>query len=332
MFFEKLSTVARTQPKWEGLYDTRTLTIRRKTIISPTDKVFTIGSCFAEEIRKAMTARGMACLPSYRDVAVDLSRMRVDNLPRREHMNYYNTFSIRQELERAAGLWTQDRQDVWQIQNRQIQDGNVATGEGEVYQDPYRRLVFGRTLDDLWEALDQVNDVMARGIREADAAFITLGMTEVFRKRNNGLICNQVPTYVGGAGLRESYFHASTFQENYENVRATIRLFRQLNPDIRLVVTVSPVPLHRTFSGEDIYVANMLSKSTLRAVAGEICREFEDVTYFPSYEIVSGFGSVAFREGDLLHVREDVAALIVSTFLQAHSSATAERAEAGAAR
>ena len=321
MFFEKLLIAPRPNRKWEVLHQSRALTLTGAPLFHVTDKIFTIGSCFAEEIRKALTRRAVTCFPAYGKIAIDPSRMRIDTLPHREHMNYYNTFSIRQELERAAGLWVQDRSDVWTLPNRRIQDGQLVVGEGTVHQDPYRRLVFGATPDDLWDALDQINAVMREGLVEADVVLMTLGMTEVFRKRNNGLVCNQVPVYGGGAGLRETYAHSSTFAENLHNVRRTLQLIRELNPRAKVVVTVSPVPLHRSFADADIFVTNMQSKSTLRAVAGEIVREFDWVTYFPAYEIVNGFGSAAFKPEDLLHVKEEVAHLIVETFMSLHAIA-----------
>jgi hypothetical protein len=48
---------------------------------------------------------------------------------------------------------------------------------------------------------------------------------------------------------------------------------------------VSPVALERTFRDLDVVIANMESKATLRAVAGQICREFPNVHYLPSYEL-----------------------------------------------
>ena len=35
----------------------------------------------------------------------------------------------------------------------------------------------------------------------------------------------------------------------------------------------------------DVVLANMESKCTLRAVAGQICREFKNVHYLPSFEL-----------------------------------------------
>ena len=318
MFFNKIVPTDHPNRKWEVLYNTGALTLRANRIFRRDMGFMTIGSCFAEEIRKALTARGVRCHPEYRRITVDPERMKIDTLPAREHMNYYNTFSIRQELERAAGLWTQAANDLWLVPKRDIRDGQFVAGERTLCQDPYRRLTFGRTPEDLHEALAQINTVMRDGFQQADVCVITLGMTEVFKKKDNGLVCNQVPVYGGGSGLRETFFHASDFMENLENMRVSLLLLREMNPKVQVVLTVSPVPLHRSFNTHDIFVNNYESKCTLRAVAGQICREYDWVHYFPSFEIVWGTGATAYQAKDRLHVKEEVVDRIIAAFMEAH--------------
>ena len=318
MFFNKLVPADHPNKKWEVLFNSGALTIRVNRIFRRDMGFMTIGSCFAEEIRKALTARDVRCYPEYRRIRIDPDRMKIDTLPAREHMNYYNTYSIRQELERAAGLWTQSPDDHWQVNKRDIQNGQFVMGEKTLCQDPYRRLVFGKTPEDLHEAIAQINDVMKEGFETADVCVITLGMTEVFKKKDNGLVCNQVPVYGGGSGLRETFFHASDYDENLENMRVALRLLKAMNPKVRVVLTVSPVPLHRSFNTEDIFVNNYESKCTLRAVAAKVCREHDWVHYFPSFEIVWGMGATAYQAKDRLHVKEDVVDRIIGAFMDTH--------------
>ncbi|MCP5276858.1 MAG: GSCFA domain-containing protein [Thiobacillus sp.] len=321
MFFNKIVPTDHPNRKWEVLFNTGALTVRVNRLFRRDMGFMTIGSCFAEEIRKALTARNVRCYPEYSRIAIDPNRMKIDTLPAREHMNYYNTFSIRQELERAAGQWTQAANDLWLVHKRDIQNGVFVAGERTLCQDPYRRLVFGKTPEDLHEALEQINVVMRDGFRQADVCVITLGMTEVFKKKDNGLVCNQVPVYGGGSGLRETFFHASDYQENLENMRVSLRLLKEMNPKVQVVLTVSPVPLHRSFNSDDIFVNNYESKCTLRAVTAQICREFDWVHYFPSFEIVWGTGATAYQAKDRLHVKEEVVDRIIAAFMDTHFEA-----------
>ncbi|MEW5769643.1 MAG: GSCFA domain-containing protein [Pseudomonadota bacterium] len=319
MFFNQIIPAEHPNKKWEVLYKTGTLTVPIKRIFNQDHKFFAIGSCFAEEIRKALTARGVTCYPEYRRIVIDPARMQIDTLPEREHMNYYNTFSIRQELERAAGYWVQDRHDIWTVSGRDIENGRLIMKEGgTVYQDPYRRLVFGKTPEDLWNAIEQINAVVTQGIKDADVLIMTLGMTEVFKKKNNGLVCNQIPIYGGGAGLRETYFYPSDYEENLRNLRMIFALLRHLNPRVQVVLTVSPVPMQRSFNTQDVFVNNYESKCTLRAVAGQICRELNWVHYFPSFEIVWGMGVTAYQARDRMHVKEEAVRQIIDAFMLSH--------------
>jgi hypothetical protein len=83
-------------------------------------------------------------------------------------------------------------------------------------------------------------------------------------------------------------FHDQTYSEILADMTAAIERLRQVNPAIRLLLTVSPVPLTATASDRHVLVANTHSKSVLRAVAGELAATYAFCDYFPSYEIITG--------------------------------------------
>src|SRR6185436_15689090 len=74
------------------------ITHRRNELFEAGTGVFTIGSCFAESIRKALDANGYAARPRYQDLDIDVATQMAGPL---QHINYYTTFSIRQEIERV---------------------------------------------------------------------------------------------------------------------------------------------------------------------------------------------------------------------------------------
>jgi hypothetical protein len=88
------------------------------------------------------------------------------------------------------------------------------------------------------------------------------------------------------------------------------------HPDVRIVITVSPVPLENTFSTMDIVVANTWAKSLLRAVAHEWAAAHPNVDYFPSYEIVQSSDRAAVWETDLRHVKGAGVRHIMELFLR----------------
>ncbi|WGI23061.1 GSCFA domain-containing protein [Amylibacter sp. IMCC11727] len=65
-------------------------------------------------------------------------------------------------------------------------------------------------------------------------------------------------------------------------------MMQGMNPDINVLLTVSPVPLTATASDDHVLAATTYSKSVLRSVAGDLAHGHDCVDYFPSYEVISG--------------------------------------------
>jgi GSCFA family len=68
-------------------------------------------------------------------------------------------------------------------------------------------------------------------------------------------------------------------------------MIRDINPDLKVIVTVSPVPLLATHRNMNIVQASVHSKSLLRVAVEECLPLFEQFYYFPSYEIVTQYCS-----------------------------------------
>ncbi|MFI0844608.1 GSCFA domain-containing protein [Mesorhizobium sp. IMUNJ 23232] len=299
-------------PRWSSHFTNKLLTVKKAPIFGPDDIVYTIGSCFAERIRIALTAERVNVGPYVGGIPMAAENYRIDNLPSRPHMNYYNSFTIRQEFERHIGVWRQADDDFW------VHPRDKFWGGEAMYQDPYRRAVFGRTPESLMAAVRHLDRAIDESIRQASVFFITLGMAEVFRNKKTGLMACQKPGYAGGVGEEETEFHMSTYEENLDNMSRVVEIITGINPDARIVVTVSPVGLARTFGEDDIITANTEGKSLLRTVLGALARKYENVVYFPSYEIVMANSPVSFREDDGRHVANWVVSKIVKAFKEAH--------------
>lgn len=308
---KKIQVRDKANPRWSSHFQNRLLTVTRKPLFSSKDIVFAMGSCFAERIRVALTAEGINVGPPMQQIPMAHDRYRIDRLPSRPHSDYFNTFTIRQEFERHIGEFVRDPEDYWLAKD-------PYWGGKTAYQDPYRRLILAKTPGDLLEANALVDRAIDRGILESSVFFFTMGMAEVFVNKRTGKVACQKPGYAGGAGEDETEFQMSTYEENVANMSRVVDIVNLINPNARIVVTVSPVGLARTFGESDILVANTEGKSILRAALGAIARKFENVTYFPSYEIVMANAPVSFRDDDGRHVADWVVSKIVSTFKAAH--------------
>jgi GSCFA family len=115
------------------------------------------------------------------------------------------------------------------------------------------------------------------------------------------------------AGILNKYTPPSMLQEVVQ-ARALIVL-ETGNRAKQILLTVSPVPLTATFSGMDVVMANAYGKSGLRAVAQLIYDEFEEVDYFPSYEMVALSKEGGTWENDLMHVTDAFVRRIVDAFI-----------------
>jgi hypothetical protein len=311
----RLGAVEHPNDRYKTFAEKRLITIPRQPLLGDDDAVFTMGSCFAEEIRTALVSENIRCVPNYNRIAFDRNVAVVDTLPEREHMNYYNTFTIKLQFEQILDIWQQDPDDYWEIGRL---SRKVAAWDGVPnFQDPYRRLVVARTPELLQHLIQEIVKEMRRAFNEARAFIFTFGMTEVFRNRRSGRVVCQRPAYAGGGGLSETERHDSSFAENLENVRSIVKMIRNRKPAAPIILSVSPVPLARTFGNRDVVTASMEGKSILRAVLGQVTREFEGVAYLPSYEYVTLLGAVGGFRDDLRHVRQEAVGEIVTAFLAA---------------
>ncbi|MCL4674907.1 MAG: GSCFA domain-containing protein, partial [Pararhodobacter sp.] len=130
-------------------------------------------------------------------------------------------------------------------------------------------------------------------ISDARLFVFTLGLTESWVNAEGGYEYPMCPGTAGGTFDPDRHqFRNQSFDTVRAALEDAIHLMREINPTLRFLLTVSPVPLTATMSGQHVVTATMESKSILRAVAGDVARRDPFIDYFPSYEIIN---SPAFR-------------------------------------
>lgn len=126
-------------------------------------------------------------------------------------------------------------------------------------------------------------------MRAADVFVFALGLTEAWVSAPDGAVFPACPgTIAGTFDLQRHVFRNFHAREVAQDLEELIDLLREVQPRIRVVLTVSPVPLVATATEQHVLVATTCSKSVLRVAAGEVAQAKPDVTYFPAYEIVTG--------------------------------------------
>ena len=124
--------------------------------------------------------------------------------------------------------------------------------------------------------------------------FLTLGTNHVYRLKSTGEIvdnCEKRPA----ALFQEEELSVDTCTDY---LMQAVTLLRQVNPDIRIVLTVSPIR-YRKYG----YHASQLSKATLLLAVEKIRVNLcQSVAYFPAYEIVNDeLRDYRFYKPDMLH-------------------------------
>jgi hypothetical protein len=264
-------------------------------IIGPSTKVATIGSCFASELAAVMT-----------DVGID-GGMHPAGL-------FYSTATIRQELERIAGGWPQQREEpLWRI--------------GEGFVDPFRDYDTVHASEGALQAARAGVEATAGELfRGARVVVVTLGLIETWRNPTTGNTFRQIPHPAVFEALAPE-FHRLTVAEMLDDLERIRRVVRD-TLGAEMVITTSPVPLHSTFTPLDVRVANIESKSRIRAATSEFVEAHADVHYFHSYEMVvtAERQSDYYRE-DGRHVHRHAVRYIVSEFLRLFAEPSLHQAD-----
>ena len=110
--------------------------------------------------------------------------------------------------------------------------------------------------------------------------------------------------------------------QNLKEAAKTTVVGAQVNPASKLVFTVSPIPLGVTFDYESVFVADCVSKSTLRAAVDEVIREApSNVMYWPTFEVFRWLGAYTgpvygADDGSSAHASEFVVNLIFKEFFE----------------
>ena len=124
---------------------------------------------------------------------------------------------------------------------------------------------------------------------DLDILVFTLGLTETWVSSQDGAAYSIAPGVIAGA-YDPNRYHFVNFRYNaiYDDLVEFIKALRGVNAGARLLLTVSPVPLAATATGQHVLSATTYSKSVLRSVAGDVAADLPGVYYFPSYEVITG--------------------------------------------
>ncbi|MDH5230297.1 MAG: GSCFA domain-containing protein [Gammaproteobacteria bacterium] len=176
------------------------------------------------------------------------------------------------------------------------------------------------------ELLDQEQGYYKQKLREAEVIIITVGVAPCFFEKKTGVFVMPRASQINLKALSQLYINRNTtVLENVENLSHIVSILRQINSSVKIVVTLSPVPLAVTFERESVIEADCVSKSILRVAVDELVTQNSSVIYWPSFEIVRWLGAYngnAYGEedGTTVHVSESYIETIIELFLETYAS------------
>lgn len=290
--------------------------------VGPQDRFVTAGSCFAQHISRAISQAGMQWIdaePAPPYLVGDDAKAFSYGVFSFRTSNIYTTAMLRQWLEWAADP-AKSPDLIWEDKGRCF--------------DPFRPSIEPNGFADRDETLRVRHRTLLAirtAIERASVFVFTLGLTEAWRSRSRGLFYAACPgTLAGSFDPEDDEFVNLDYPQTRAQLEAAIAIMRNLNPKLKVLLTVSPVPLTASADKtQHVLAATTYSKSTLRAVAGDLSNTLADLDYFPSYEIITApaFRGIFF-EPNMRSVNDHGVAHVMKHFFASYGLPPAPLAEA----
>lgn len=260
--------------------------------IAPTQSVATAGSCFAQHISNRLSRIGFNYLVTERGEHLDAAARKEENYGvfSARYGNLYTSRQLLQLLEECQGQRT-PAEAIWRRNDGRYVDAlrPQITPAGHAGED--------EVLASRATHLAAVKEMFAT----CDIFVFTLGLTETWRSRIDGTVYPLAPGVAGGDFDPQRHeFINLDIHDVLQDMEQFMAGLRAINPNVRVILTVSPVPLIATYENRHVLVSTTYSKSVLRVAAEMLYRNNPDwVEYFPSYEIITGnYNNSGYYESD----------------------------------
>jgi hypothetical protein len=285
--------------------------------ISPSDTIVTAGSCFAQHISNVLVRDGYNYFVSEPEPLTAEAENEGYGVYPARFGNIYSTSQLLQLIKRAFSDEL-DESCIWRRSDGRYIDGLRPNIQQSGFASP------GGLLADRSAHLGAVR----RMFEKADIFVFTLGLTETWRDPITDLVVPFAPGAVKCEADQTFSFHNNSVANCVEDFDTVIAFLKNINPALKILLTVSPVPLIATYENQHVLVSNTISKSILRVSANEISKKYDFVEYFPSFEIICGSqASPNFYEADLREPTREGVDYVMQLFRKHFLAPPAHRSE-----
>lgn len=249
--------------------------------LARTARVLTVGSCFADSIGARLRLNKVNALVN-------------------PFGTVFQPLALAQLLRAAAG----EEQD-WQQ--------HVVEARGRWQSYDFHSTIGAESPVELLQTIQETVRRVGDFVRSADAVVLTLGTAWAYRLRETGELVSNLHKLPAGLFEKELL----TADEIVNGLAEVHALLRRVNPDIRIVLTVSPVRHIK-----DTLPLNAVSKSVLRVACHYLSELLPGVSYFPAYELLTDeLRDYRFYASDMLHPSEVAEDYIWDKFARAYFDA-----------
>lgn len=255
------------------------------TQITHQQSIMMMGSCFTENIGARLKAQRFPTL---------VNPFRI----------LYNPISIANALEQI-------------MEKRSYFEADFVQRDGLYYSWHHHSGEFSDQIPALQEDLQLINKEAFDFLKKSQFLCITFGTAFAYEHNEFGQIvanCHKMPASL----FTKKRLHTKELLQRYTTLIAQLKAF---NPDLQIILTVSPI--RHIKNG---IIENNRSKSTLLLLCEHLESQHDHVQYFPSYELmIDDLRDYRFYKKDLLHPTEVAQDYIWEYFGNAFFSPTTQQ-------
>ncbi|MGB0403797.1 MAG: GSCFA domain-containing protein [Salibacteraceae bacterium] len=172
-------------------------------------------------------------------------------------------------------------------------ESDFVTRDGTTFSWNHHSIVSNDSQEGLIKEIHRLNRSSHKHLEDTDILFITVGSAWVYRNLETKKIvanCHKIPSQE----FRREFLDTDDIIDSFRSLYSDLK---HLNPDIKIVFTVSPVRHIR-----DGLIENNISKSELIRSVHKITKQFSNCYYLPAFEwVIDDLRDYRFFQEDLVH-------------------------------
>jgi hypothetical protein len=204
---------------------------------------------------------------------------------------------------------------IMALDDQNLPSESYVQNESVYYNYKFHSTVNGHTKSELDDKIENIRNEVKPLVSKADYLILTFGTAWVYELAGTNLLvanCHKIPQ----KEFTKKLLSVTEIKDKFSELKKTLQ---NLNPDLKIILTVSPIRYIR-----EGLPNNGLSKAILRLACHELHRNFQNVSYFPAFEIMmDDLRDYRFYEKDMIHPNEQAQDYIWDIFRNNYLSESA---------